>query len=314
MNSDKPILELIENFLSNQDVHETSRKKYKANIHLFIEWLTRNCNDVKNPLRSDIIRYKQYLIDTNKSATTIDAYLVPLRQFFKYLESEHIYDDITIGLHSPRKYLGYRKNYLQSDQVSLLLSSIDRSIITGKRDFAIINLMCNTGLRCIEVSRMDVLDVRPSKAGYTMLIQGKGRINKDRAIHIPDALFIPIHDYLIERTDAMKGNPPMFVNHAYCSHETRFTQLSISKIIKRYMRCVDIDSVKLTAHSLRHTAAINAIKAGATISEVQSMLGHRNSDTTDIYLRALEAESAEEGTAIRLLTDFYKNNKKNDKS
>lgn len=313
MNSPKPILQLLDDFLANQDVHESTRKRYRENMHMFIGWLTRNCSDIKNPLRADIIRYKQSLIDSKKATTTIDAYLVPVRQFFIYLEEAKIYDNVSAGVHSPRKYLGYRKEYLRSEQVNRLLSSIDRSTITGKRDYAIINLMCNTGMRCVEISRLDWMDIKPSKTGYSIDIQGKGHINKDRYISIPSVLFAPVHDYLLCRT-LYESNPPLFANHSYVANGTRFTQLSISKIIKKYMRAIDIDSVKLTAHSLRHTAAINAIKAGAKISDVQSMLGHRNSYTTDIYLRALEAESAEEGTAIRLLHDYYKSNKINNKT
>ena len=311
MNTEKPILQLMNEFLVNIDISEFTRKKYRENMQMFIGWLTRNCEDVRNPKRSDILAYKQSLIESKKAATTIDAYMVPVRQFFKYLEDEGIYDNIAAGIHSPRRYQGYRKSYLQVDQVNKLLTSIGRSTLIGKRDYAIIQLMCTTGMRCVEVSRMDVDDIKPQKSGYMIELQGKGHINKDRYIHIPETIMLPIHNYLVERDDLSKSNPPLFVNHSYCNKNGRFTQLSISKIIKKYLRAIDINSSKITAHSLRHTAAINAIKAGAKVTDVQSMLGHRFSSSTDIYLRALEAETAEEGTAIRLLDDLYKgaNNK-----
>jgi integrase/recombinase XerD len=315
MNSDKPILQLMDEYLANQDIRETARKRYRENFHVFIGWLTRNCADIHNPKRSEIISYKEYLIQSGKAATTIDAYMVPVRQFFKWLEDERIYDNIAAGISSPLRYKGNRKDYLQAEQVDLLLSCISRSTITGKRDHAIINLMCNTGMRCVEISRMNLLDITPMKGGFNVAIQGKGHINKDRAVNIPHEVMLPIQNYLIERSD-LNGvnNPPMFINHCYCSRNNRFTQLSISKIIKKYLRSIGIDTKKITAHSLRHTAAINAIKAGANIIDVQSMLGHRDSRSTDIYLRALQAESAEEGTAIRLLGDYYKNNKKTGKN
>lgn len=314
MKSDKPILELMDEFLANQDIRETARKRYRENLQMFISWLTRNCEDVKNPKRSEVIRYKEHLIQSRKAATTIDTYMVPVRKFFRWLEEEKIYDDIAAGIHSPKRYQGFRKDYLRADKVNEMLRSINRSSVTGKRDYAIINLMVNTGMRCIEISRMDLCDIVPCRDGFRVMIQGKGHIAKDRSITIPEALMLPIHNYLIERDDLDgTNNPPMFINHSRNSKGKRFTRLSISKAIKKYLRLIKIDNKKITAHSLRHTAAINAIKAGASVVQVQSMLGHRNSMTTDIYLRALEAETAEEGTAIRLLGDYYKGAQKNNK-
>jgi integrase/recombinase XerC/integrase/recombinase XerD len=314
MNSDKPLLQLMDEFLSNQDIRENSRKKYRENLHVFIGWLTRNCKDIANPLRSEVITYKEYLIQSGKAATTIDAYMVPVRQFFKWMEEEKIYDNVAAGIRSPRRYQGDRKDYLQADQIDQLLSCISKTGITGKRDYAIINLMCNTGMRCVEISRLDLLDISPTKDGFNVAIQGKGHINKDRSVTIPHEVMFPIQNYLIERSDLNgTNNPPMFVNHSYCSPNTRFTRYSISKNIKRYLRSIGIDNKRISAHSIRHSAAINAIKAGANIVDVQSMLGHKDSRSTDIYLKALQAESAEEGTAIRLLGDYYKNNKKRGK-
>jgi len=310
MNSNKSILQLMDSFLANQDIRETARKRYRENLHVFISWLTRNNEDIRNPRRSDIIAYKEHLIQSGKAATTIDAYLVPVRQFFKWLEEEQIYDNVAAGVTSPKRYAGVRKEYLSGEQVNELLASINRTTIQGKRNYAIINLMCNTGVRCVEISRMDVVDVTPSKkGGYDIVIQGKGHIQKDRQINVPEDVWRPVRDYLASRND---GGLWMFANHNG-SIKGRFTRLSVSKIIKHYLRKISIDSKKMTAHSLRHTAAINSLKAGANIMDVKGMLGHVNINTTNIYLRALEAESAEEGTAIRLLSDYYKGANKNNR-
>jgi integrase/recombinase XerD len=314
MNTDKPILALMEEFLENKDISDTARRRYRENLTMFITWLTRNSKDIHNPKRSEIILYKEGLIAAKKALTTIDAYLVPVRQFFRWLEDQQIYDDVAAGVHSPRRYKGYRKSYLTVDQVNALLRSINRETIQGKRDYAIINLMVHTGLRCIEISRMDVADASCLRSHtWTLMIQGKSHLAKDREVNVPDEVMGPVWIYQTERHTPPGENPPMFVNHSYNRKGQRFTQLSISKITKKYMRAIGIDSLKLTAHSLRHTAAINAIKAGAKINEVQSMLGHVNSASTDIYLRALEAETAQEGTAVRLLGNYYKSAQKNRK-
>lgn len=307
MKTDLPILDLIDEFLENIDIRDASRRRYRENLKVFVVWMTKNSPDVRQPRRAEIINYKEYLIKSRKALTTIDTYMTPVRGFFKWLESEGIYENVAAGVHSPKRYHGYRKTYLQAQQVMQLLAAIDRSTIVGKRNFAIINLMVRTGLRCVEVSRMNWHDILVRKKGYTLLIQGKGRLIKDRELNVTDDIMTPIFEYHIERREAEGIDHPLFVNHSYYMKEERISRLTISKIIKKYFRMINIDDKKMTAHSLRHTAAINAIKAGAKIPEVQSMLGHVNSQSTDIYLRALEAESAEEGTAVRLLENYYRN-------
>lgn len=304
MNSDKPILKLMDEFLANHDVRENSRKLYRENLHVFIGWLTRNCDDVKNPTKGDILRYKQWLIDSGRSERTIDNYLVAVRLFFTYLASEGLYGNITAGVHSPKKYQGYRKGYLTPDQVSQLLSSINRNTIQGKRDYACINLMVRTGMRCIEVSRANVQDLIIEGEHWIIQIQGKGSYSKDRPLGLSEKVVAPIKDYLNECDNVTEASP-LFRNHSYVSNNTRISSLSLSKVIKKYLRGIGIDSVRLTAHSLRHTAAITSLRNAATLTEVQHMLGHRSSDTTMIYLRAIEEELRREGTAVSRLDNAY---------
>jgi integrase/recombinase XerD len=309
MNSPKPILSLMDEFLANQDVRENTRKKYRDSLHVFIGWLTRNA-DVRNPQRSDIIRYKQWLIETGKASMTVDNYLVSVRQFFKYLEESGIHDNIAAGIHSPKKYMGYRKGYLKPEEVNRLLQSINRSTLQGKRDYAIINLMVRTGMRCIEVSRSNVQDLILEGNHWLINIQGKGHWEKDRPLGLTDKAVLPIKEYLNELYDVTELCP-LFCNHSYVSTDTRITTLTISKIIKKYLRSIGFDSIKLSAHSLRHTAAITALRNGATLSEVQHMLGHRSPNTTMIYLRAIEEELRREGTAVGRLDNAYDSRKKN---
>ena len=312
MNSSKPILQLMDEFLSNKDVRENSRKKYRESLTVFITWLTCNA-DVRNPLRSDIIRYKQSLIDSGKVPSTVDSYLVSVRQFFKYLEELGVYDNIAAGVHSPKKYQGYRKGYLTPENVNRLLSSINRASIFGKRDYAIINMMVRTGMRCVEVSRTNIKDMFPEGEKWVIYIQSKGHFEKDRPLGLTGKVVAPITEYLNACDDVTEA-APMFHNHSYVSTDTRITTLTISKIIKKYLRSIGIDSSKITAHSLRHTAAITALRNGATLSEVQHMLGHRSPDTTMIYLRAIEEELRREGIAVGRLDNAYESGQNSTKT
>lgn len=302
MNSEKPILQLMDEFLANQDIRENSRKKYRDNLHVFIGWATRNA-DVTNLQKSDIIRYKEWLSKSERAASTIDNYLAPIRQFFKYLAECDIHKNITIGVRSPKKGSGYSKDYLKPEQVVKLLAIIDRSSVAGLRDYAIINLMVRTGVRCIEVSRANVKDLTLEEDRWLLYIQGKGRCAKDRALGVTTKIVSPIAEYI--DAHMLRENSPMFLNHSYVSKNTSITSVTISKIVKRYLRLIGIDTIKISAHSLRHTAAITALKNGADLLAVMSMLGHSKVETTMIYQRAIEEERGRDGTAIRLMDDVY---------
>ena len=302
MNSNKPILQLMNEFLANQDIRENSRKKYRDNLHVFIGWITRNA-DIANLQREAIIRYKAWLIDSGRTPSTVDNYLAPVRQFFKYLAENDIHKNITVGVKSPKKGQGYSKEYLKPEQITRLLASIDRKSNRGMRDYAIINLMVRTGMRCIEVARANVRDLRLEEDRWLFYIQGKGKWSKDRALGVTQKIVNPIAEYI--DSELLREDSPMFLNHSYVSKNTRITTVTISKIVKRYLRSIGIDTIKISAHSLRHTAAITALKSGADILAVMSMLGHSKVETTMIYQRALEEERGRDGTAIRMMDDVY---------
>lgn len=301
INSDKPILTLMDEFLANQDIRENSRRKYRDNLHVFIGWITRNA-DIRNLQKSDIIGYKTWLINSGRTPSTVDNYLAPVRQFFRYLADEDIHKNIAVGVTSPKNE-GYSKGYLKPEEVMKLLASINRNTPQGLRDYAIINLMVRTGIRCIEVSRSDVRDLRIEDERWMLYIQGKGRWGKDRALGVTNKIVAPIAEYIEE--NELKENSPLFLNHSYVSRNTRITSLTISKIVKKYLRSIGIDTKKISAHSLRHTAAITALKSGADILSVRSMLGHRKIETTMIYQRAIEEERGRDGTAIRMMDNAY---------
>lgn len=298
MQINKPILQLLDEFLRNQgSLSEGSRMKYRDNLHNFIFWLTRN-GSVTSPTRRDIIAYRDALMKMGRAAMTIDNYMTTVRRFFAWLEEEGIYDNIAAGIRSPKKPVTFRKDYLRPEQIMRLLGSINRTSIIGKRDYAIINLMIRTGMRCIEVSRADIKDIYQKDGHYVIDIQGKGRYDKDRTLGITKKVITPILDYL-EITSGM--NLPLFRNHAPGYYDTRISPMTISKIIKKRLKYIGLDSHRLTAHSLRHTAAITALKNGATLDEVRLMLGHSDIKTTMIYIRAIEAERMLEGTAVRAI-------------
>lgn len=304
MKSDKTINHLVREFLSEQDVNDNSRYQYNVNINQFIHYCVVSKVNVRHPRRADIIAYKAYLLRQGKSPSTIDCYLTTVRKFFAWLEGNGIYDNIAAGVHSPKRYRGHRKNYLRVDQVKELLASVDRSTIVGKRDYAIINLMIRAGVRRVEVCRMLVDDVYINDGKYVMRLQRKGHLEKDQVLGITDKILEPIEEYLIARGD-LRGNEPLFMNHSYNGRGLGVSQDYVSRMVRRYLNKIGVIDKRITGHSLRHTAAITALKAGAKLEQVQEMLGHTSVETTKIYISAIEAEIRLDNPAVRALDGAF---------
>lgn len=299
----KPLSELMIDFLSEQDISENSRNTYKTVLNRFVRWIVVQGIDFWSIKRSNIIDYKTYISKQNKSSNTIDLYLTVIRKLFKWLDNNGLYDNIATGIHSPKRYRGHRKGYLQIDQVSQLLNSIDKSTIIGARDYAIVSLMVRAGLRRVEVCRMTYGDLEIGK-NITLRIQRKGHIEKDCVIGITGKMLKALQSYINMRGVVPNGQP-LFVSHARGYNNQPLSAQSIARIVKQYMAIIGVTGKGITCHSLRHTAAILSLKAGATIDEVQQMLGHTSIETTKIYLSAIEEETRLNNPAVHVLDTLF---------
>lgn len=302
MKSDKPILELIENFVSELDVKPYVRKNQTWVLHRFVTWMTKTAVDVRNPRRADIIHYKNSLLTEGKTPTTVNTYLAPVRTFFQYLENTGIYENIAAGIRSPKDSRDFRKEYLNPEQANQFLNLIPTNTLVGKRDFAMINLMLVYALRRIEILRLKVADLKDERIGPVLYIQRKGRDYKEPILLLPE-VFEPIQDYLIARANYSQSEP-LFANHSR-HNKTTLSETMVSRILKKYLKQVK-DSKRLTCHSLRHSTAINLLKAGKSIYDVKELLGHSSVKTTELYLAAIKAETRFNNPLVRELTNIYR--------
>lgn len=286
-------------FFDNLDIKPLSKREYGQGLNQFKKWVVYTGRDVNRLERADVLAYKSYLETSDKSESTMDFYLLVVRRFFQYVEDAGEGDNIAAGIRYKRKHKGYYKEHLTDEEVEDLLSSIDRTTMTGLRDYAIIYLMLCTGLRCVEVSRLSLCDIHTDGRVKYLEIQRKGDTRKTTKFGITDGLLSPVYDYLNmsspESTDA-----PVFCT---CDTEARrMSPLLIGRVIRQRLKKAGIYSPAKTAHSLRHTAAVRAIKAKVPIREVQVMLGHKNVSTTEVYLRSLDDEMRLANPAVRAIT------------
>jgi integrase/recombinase XerD len=297
---DKLILE----FLLSLDLKQNSKKTYERQMRRFVQWILKT--KISNPDREDILAYKGYLETQQLSSLTISGYIVAIRKFFEYLESIKFYPNIARGIKGMKRSKGFRKDPLTLRQIQNLLTGIDKSTPQGIRDFAIINLLIRTGLRTIEIIRTNIGDIRQESGEEVLWIQGKGRDSKDEFVLLTKDTLIPIEAYLKKREKkTKKENDPLFMSHSDRNYGKRLTTRTISRIVKENMRLVGIDSSRLTAHSLRHTAITLALQAGASIQEAQALGRHANINTTMIYAHNINRIThAPERKIDKLLEDY----------
>ncbi len=302
MITNNSITKLIEEFLSETIANPRSRQTYKATLNRFIFFLKKSGRDIENVKRADVVDYKVKLINEGKSALTIDNYLASVRQFFKWMSENGYHSNIAEGIKSPRRSRVFRKKYLTAAQVRKLLDVIPKNSVKGLRDFAIVSLMVRTGMRCIEISRINVEDVLTDDV-FCVNIQRKGRVEKEESIGLTDKTIDALNDYLIKRD--LNGNPPLFVNHSIKANNQRIKSSHINRIVKGYMESIGLHGKKYSAHSLRHTAACNALLNGASIYDVKAMLGHTSVSTTEIYTDMIDEERRLVNAPGRKLDELY---------
>ena len=266
------------------DAKPRTVEEYTRIIRIFRDFLT--ARGVTNPAREDVIAFRDHLKENHKAAT-VQAYIMGVRQFFKWTAANGFYPNIAEHIKGARIERGFKRDYLTVIQVKKLLGAIDRRTLKGKRDFALLAIMVTTGLRTVEVAGADVGDVRPLADFTALYIKGKGRDDKAEYVKVEPPVEEALRKYLKAR-GAVKGDDPLFCSTARRNAGGRMTTRSISRLVKGYLRGVDLDSDRLTAHSLRHTAATLNLLNGGTPEETRQLLRHANISTTMIYSHAIE--------------------------
>jgi len=277
---------LIDTFVSSQDVKPNSRALYKRTVKQFFNWLSVNGLELKTLSRIEIIKYKEYLLEAGLSTLTIDSYLVAVRKFFEWAETNKYYPNVAKGIKGIRRKRDYRKMPLTSVQGKELLEHFESYTL---RDYAIVNLLIRTGIRTIELIRANVGDVTFKGDTRVLLVHGKGRDEKDNFVILSKKTYEPIKEYL-ETRQKVNQNSPLFISISNKNYSQRLTTRSIRRIVKEGLRAIGLDNKEFTAHSLRHSFASYLFKDGQRLEHIQGALRHTNPATTQIYLKGIEEE------------------------
>lgn len=284
----KSLKDFIEEFLIAHDVKEVSRESYRRRLKDFQLWI--DSSSLSTIEKATLVAYKRSLRDRKFSANTQSGNLVAVRCFFSWLESEKLFPNISKGIKGPRRQKGFRKDPLTIPQIHRLLSSIDRTTLKGKRDYALLNLMVRTGPRSIEIVRADIEDLRQEAGQPVLWLQGKGSDSKDAYVVLTESALSPIMEYLVERKN-VKGDDSLFASVSDGNRHQRLSTRAIRRIVKQRLRGVSIENPRISAHSFRHTAITLSLMAGASLQEAQAMARHASPQQTSEYAQNLERAS-----------------------
>lgn len=283
------ITTLTENFINSQDVKPSSRALYKRTLRQYFNWIAVKGYELKDITRIELLGYKDEMLNSGLSTLTVGSYLTVVRKFYEWTEANKFYPNIAKGIKTPKRSSGFKKDPLTIDQIKGLLNFIDTTTLSGKRDFAILNLLVRTGLRTVEVARANIEDIQHKAGEIVLIIQGKGRDSKDNFVLLTHKTAEPIYAYLEARGKA-KATEPLFCSGSNNSKGERLTTRTISYIAKSNLKGIGLNSGRLTAHSLRHTAGVNVLRAGGDLYATQLFMRHSDPATTQIYLRSIEEE------------------------
>ncbi|MCQ2481913.1 MAG: tyrosine recombinase XerC [Clostridia bacterium] len=241
------------------DIDEKTLNKIKTDdLLVFLIWLTR---------------------ERNLKPSSRARRIATLKSFFKYCHSKkHIIDsNPAYDLETPK--IGKRNpKYLTLEQSQeLLKASYDSPTESNERDYCMLTLFLNCGMRLAELRGIDIDDIH----GTTLTVIGKG--NKERTIYLNKACLEAIEDWMEARKKI--NIKPSHQKALFVSKRgTRISDDMIQLVIKRLLAEAGIDTKVYSVHKLRHTAATLMYKYGnVDIRSLQLILGHANVSTTQIY-------------------------------
>lgn len=236
-------------------------------------------NFIKDITLSDIYAFLAFLEKVrNNSAYARARKVATLKSFFKFLNSKIklIDENPTVELESP-KINKRHPVYLTLDQSITVLNSMDKGNKNYYRDYCILTLFLNCGMRLSELCNIEIEKIK----GDTLTIIGKG--NKERTVYLNEASIAAIENYLKNRNDSKateEAKKYLFLSSKYRPINKR----SVEILVKKHIENAGFKDQKYTPHKLRHTAATLMYKYGnVDIRSLQNILGHENISTTQIY-------------------------------
>lgn len=294
---------------------ERTIQEYYLDIRLFLKYFYKNTHDIDKDIEeidiskmspdelnnitvSDVYNFIFYTADERKNSDKARYRKISsLRSFFKYLTkvAHLVKNNPMLDIEVPMPKSGLPK-YLSLNESMRLLEASDNS--DSKRDYCIITLFLNCGMRLSELISINISDIDFHENKLRIL--GKG--NKERMVYLNSACINALENYLVIRKSNKKAvdEPALFISN----QNKRISKRRVQQIVDNTLNSAGLGGKGLTTHKLRHTAATLMYQYGdADVLTLKELLGHSNIATTEIYTH-LNDESVRMAVEANPLADI----------
>lgn len=265
-------LEQFLDTLSGKNRSNATMRAYKTDIEQFFSWLHDNNVSIQYPKdveKVDILEYLSYLSKRELTGVARARKLSAIREYFRFLEGvDYIQKSPTTGVDTPKRERNTR-SYLRADEYTKMLSLAG----ANPRDYAILQVFLQTGIRVSELVNLTIDDVDFVKPAIKVM--GKGRV--EREIELEKKGIQALKNYLSIRPQGLSNK--LFLNYL---GET-ISDRGVRKLVIKYKELAGITK-KASCHALRHTFATFKAEKGVSPFQLQQWLGHANIATTQIYV------------------------------
>ena len=281
--------EYIERFVdyikSQRGYSPNTVRNYDTDLRHFFDYVKKNDNTKSLELEQiDFHVIRAYLGGLFKryKKTTISRKLSAIRTFFFFLEKSNLNEgNPAAEISSPKQGI-YIPEYLNVDDMFMLLDAPEPATLGEVRNQAILELLYSCGIRVSELTGMNIADIDFKER----LVRVIGKGNKERIVPIGKKALSSVEKYIEQSAPLRKksgnikesGRKPLFLNN----RGGRLSSRSVSTIIKKFVREFGLVN-DITPHSLRHTFATHLLDSGADLRSVQELLGHASLSTTQKY-------------------------------
>ena len=278
----KEWLQEYEVYLQAKNVSKNTYDSYVHDLSQFFKFLEKNDSKLPSQIQKpELEDYVTFLRNEKKSVATITRNIASIRNYYDFLLMQGKVSENPAKAIKLERVQKKMPEILSSSEITQLLAQPDVKDAKGCRDKAMLELLYATGIRVSELVELNLSDINLSR-GLLHCHSGK----YDRMVPVYPAAISAVSDYIHRVRNLMinsHGGEALFIN----LNGSRLTRQGFWKIIKGYATSAKIPK-EITPHTLRHSFALHLLENGATVKDIQTMMGHADISSTLVYVHMMD--------------------------